>query len=90
MVVAAGLLANAVRNLQELQVLPGGSHALWDLNFVLPDASALGDILHGLIGYAAAPTALQVVAWAVFLTLGLVAFFSRSGTRSAPRATTAT
>lgn len=89
MVVAAGLLANAVRNLQELQVLPGGDHALWDVNFVLPDQSTLGDILHGLIGYAAAPTALQVVAWAMFLTLGLLAFFSRSGARSAPRGTAA-
>jgi len=78
MVVAAGLLANAVRNLQDLHVLPGGGHALWDVNFVLSDASTLGDILHGLVGYAAAPTALQVGTWALFLTLGLAAFFSRS------------
>jgi high-affinity iron transporter len=84
MVVAAGLLANAVRNLQDLQVLPGGGHALWDVNFVLSDASTLGDILHGLVGYAAAPTALQVVAWLLFLTLGLAAFLSRPRDRTLP------
>jgi len=89
MVVAAGLLANAVRNLQDLHVLPGGSRALWDVNFVLSDQSTLGDILHGLVGYAAAPTALQVGAWVTFLTLGLAAFFSRLGPQLPRRGTSA-
>ena len=31
MVVAAGLLADAVQNLQELGVLPGGSMTLWNV-----------------------------------------------------------
>jgi high-affinity iron transporter len=89
LVVAAGLLANAVRNLQELHVLPGDGHVLWDANAVLSDASALGDILHGLVGYAAAPTALQVATWALFLTLGLAAFFAGSGRRVGPGGTAA-
>jgi len=42
MVVAAGLLANAVRNLQDLHVLPGGSRALWDVNFVLSRSKHAG------------------------------------------------
>jgi high-affinity iron transporter len=74
MIVAAGLLANAVENLQQLQVLPGGQ-GLWNTGNLVPEDSALGDILHGLIGYAASPTALQVAAWALFLVVGMIAFF---------------
>ncbi|HWE62126.1 MAG TPA: FTR1 family protein [Chloroflexota bacterium] len=85
MVVAAGLLADAVQNLQQLNVLPGGGHALWDTSRVLSDDSNLGDVLHGLLGYAATPSLLQVVVWALFLLLGLVAFLGRPTIRL-PRA----
>ena len=77
MVVAAGLLADAVQNLQELGVLPGGGLTLWDTNRLLPEDSNLGDVLHGLLGYAASPSLLQVLVWALFLTGGLAVFFHR-------------
>lgn len=74
MVVAAGLVANIVQNLQDLAVLPGGGRALWDTGPWLPQESALGDVLHGLLGYASSPTALQVAAYALFISVGLFAF----------------
>jgi len=74
MVVAAGLLANAVQNLQELGALPGRSLTVWNLSGVLPDDSGVGDALHGLFGYSAAPTLLQLLVWAAFLVIGLVVF----------------
>jgi high-affinity iron transporter len=77
LVVAAGLLADAMQNLQELGVLPGGGQALWDTGRLISDSSALGDVLHGVVGYAAAPTLLQVAVWALFLVAGLAAFLSR-------------
>ena len=80
MVVAAGLLADFVQNLQELNVLPGGSMTLWDVSRTLPDDTGIGDILHGLVGYSAAPTVLQGVIWAVFLGVGLTLFL-RPGRR---------
>ena len=55
MVVAAGLLADAVQNLQGLGVLPGGSMTLWNMSGTLPDNTGIGDVLHGLVGYSAAP-----------------------------------
>jgi high-affinity iron transporter len=74
MVVAAGLLADAVQNLQHLKVLPGSSMTLWNMSGTLPDDTGVGDVLHGLLGYSAAPTALQAVLWAAFLAAGLTLF----------------
>jgi high-affinity iron transporter len=75
MVVAAGLLADAVQNLQQdLGVLPGGSQTLWNVSRTLPDDTGIGDVLHGLIGYSASPTVLQAVLWAAFLAVGLTLF----------------
>lgn len=85
MIVSAGLLANAVQNLQELGVLPGGG-ALWNTSGLLSDDSTLGDVLHGLLGYAAAPSLLQVVAWVAFLAVGLWAFLNQPAAPRSPRA----
>jgi high-affinity iron transporter len=74
LVVAAGLLADAVENLQQLGVLPGAGDALWTTERWLSENSGFGDVLHGLLGYASAPTALQLAAWSVFLVVGLFAF----------------
>jgi len=74
MVVAAGLLADAVQNLQGLGVLPGGSMTLWNMSRTLPDDTGIGDVLHGLVGYSAAPTVLQAILWAGFLAVGLTLF----------------
>ena len=91
MVVAAGLLADAVQNLQRLGVLPGGSMTLWNMSGTLPDDTGIGDVLHGLVGYSAAPTVLQAVLWAGFLGVGLTLFLRPvrrgvSGPPSAPAA----
>ena len=85
LVVAAGLLANAIGNLQALGVLPGGSMTLWDISRTLPDDRGVGDVLHGLLGYSAAPTLLQVLVWALFLGAGLWLFLRPAARPSAPQ-----
>ena len=74
MVVAAGLLADAVQNLQGLGVLPGASMTIWNVSRTLPDDAGIGDVLHGLVGYSAAPTVLQATLWLGFLAVGLTLF----------------
>ena len=74
LLVAAGLLANAVQNLQELGILPGGSMTLWNMSGALPDNTGVGDVLHGLLGYSAAPTLLQLLVWLAFLGAGIWLF----------------
>jgi high-affinity iron transporter len=83
LVVAAGLLADAVQNLQTLRVLPGASLTLWNASSALPDSSGVGDVLHGLVGYSAAPTLLQVLLWAAFLAVGLWLFLRPAPVRRA-------
>jgi high-affinity iron transporter len=86
MVVAAGLLADGIQNLQELNVLPGRSMTVWDVSGSLPDDTGIGDVLHGLVGYSSAPTVLQVVVWAAFLGIGLTLFLRPRRARGAPPA----
>lgn len=75
LVVAAGLLADATENLQRLRILPGAGQVAWHTGRWLSEDTGLGDILHGILGYASAPTALQLGVWAVFLMTGLSVFF---------------
>jgi high-affinity iron transporter len=81
MVVAAGLLADAVQNLQHLGVVQFLSTTIWNVSRTLPDDTGVGDVLHGLVGYSSAPTVLQAVLWAAFLGTGLYLFLRPSRKR---------
>lgn len=88
MVFAAGLLVDAVQNMQELGWLPGASHQLWHTGALLNEDSAIGDIAHSFFGYAQSPTVLQAVVYLAYLACVLFAFFGvwqRLGRRAAPR-----
>jgi high-affinity iron transporter len=76
MVFAAGLLVDAVQNMQELGWLPGASHQLWHTGAILNEDSAIGDIAHSFFGYAQSPTVLQAVVYVGYLACVLFAFFS--------------
>ena len=64
---AAGLLGNAVQNMQELGWLPFGTMPLWNTAHLLPEDSTLGDILHSFLGYAQEPTILQSSLYMLYL-----------------------
>lgn len=74
MIFAAGLLSDAVQNLQELGWLPFGTHALWDTSRTLAEGSNLGDVMHSLVGYAERPTVLQGFVWVVYVTISIATF----------------
>lgn len=75
MVFAAGLLVDAVQNMQELGWLPGGSSQLWHTGSILSEDSAIGDIAHSFLGYAQSPTVLQAAVYVAYLACVLFAFF---------------
>ena len=80
MLFAAGLLADAVENLQQLGWVTLGDHVLWNSSGVLTESSSLGDVLHSLLGYADRPTVAQGAVWALYVAASLVIFarFNRS------------
>ena len=71
---AAGLLADAVENLQQLKWLPFGTHVLWNSGRVITESSSVGDVLHSLVGYAQQPTVLQAVVYLVYVVASVSAF----------------
>jgi high-affinity iron transporter len=87
MVFAAGLLADAVENLQQLGWLPFGNHALWNTGSFLAEGSNTGNVAHSLFGYAQSPTALQLTVWALYIITS-VGYFLYVG-RPAPKQPTA-
>jgi high-affinity iron transporter len=74
MIFAAGLLVDAVQNMQELSWLPFLTHPLWDTGRWLSEDSAPGDLLHSFFGYAAHPTVLQLTTYVTYLAVVLAAY----------------
>ena len=73
-VFAAGILADAVQNLQELGWVPLLTHPLWNTGHVLSENSALGDVFHSFFGYADAPTVGQLVVYVTYVALAIGGF----------------
>ena len=81
MVFAAGLLADAVENMQELGWLPFLEHTVWNTSGFLSEDSSLGDVFHSLLGYADQPTVLQIVVWVAYVSVSIT-LFVRMGRRA--------
>lgn len=81
MVFAAGLLVDAVENLQQLGWLPLLTHPLWSTAHVLSEDSTLGDLFHTFFGYADHPTVLQVVVYVAYAVVAIGTYFRLRPTR---------
>jgi len=75
MIFAAGILIDAVQNLQELGWVPWLAHPMWSTAHTLSESSAAGDIFHAFFGYAEKPTVLQGIVYVVYLGVAVGAFF---------------
>jgi len=72
---AAGLLAHGIHELQEAGIIPIVIEHVWDINHVLPEASAFGQFFTAIFGYNANPSLLEVIAYSIFLGFTLVSYF---------------
>jgi high-affinity iron transporter len=86
-IVAAGVFAYGLGDLQEGGVLPDGAPA-YDLHAVIPASSWYGTLLGGLFQFKADPSWLQVIGWFVYAAVVLTLFLRLSLAKK-PGATTA-
>lgn len=68
-VIAAGLFAYSIHELQEAGWFPVLESHAFDLSATLPDDSGVGAVLRGLVGYNADPTVLEVASWLAYLVV---------------------
>ncbi|MEU3908566.1 iron uptake transporter permease EfeU [Streptomyces goshikiensis] len=85
-VVAAGVLAYGVHDLQEADFLPGLANKAFDVSESVPPDSWYGTLLKGTFNFQPDPTWLQVVVWVLYLVPTLFLFFApqRAGRPAAP------
>ena len=68
-VLAAGMLAYGLHELQELGVVPIFVEHVWDMNSVLDEKVGIGAFLKALFGYNGNPSLIEVVAYWTYLTV---------------------
>ena len=85
--IAGGLVAKAMHELIEINVITFGNATLFDLSSTLPDdpdrGNILGQSLHALFGYTATPEIITFVAWSAYIVV-VLALFLRPIKRVAP------
>ena len=65
-VVAAGVLAYGIHDLQEAGILPGLNNLAFDVSNVIPPTSWYGTLLKGIFNFSPATTWLELIVWWVY------------------------
>jgi high-affinity iron transporter len=82
---AAGLVAHGVHEFNEAGLIPAVVEHVWDLNPVLDESSALGQILKTILGYNGNPSLTEVIAYLGYWLVVLLALRrGRTHTRTVP------
>ncbi len=85
-IVAGGILAYGIHDLQEAQFLPGLGSLAFDVSAAVPPDSWYGTLLKGIFNFSPATTWLQAIAWVLYVGVVLTLFLRPVPAPAAPAA----
>ena len=83
--VAAGVLAYGIHDLQEARFLPGLNTLAFDVSAAVPPNSWYGTLLKGVFNFSPATTQLELAAWLLYFVPVLTLFLLKVRQRSHPQ-----
>jgi high-affinity iron transporter len=83
--VAAGVLAYGVHDLQEAGLLPGLHTLAFDVSHVIPPTSWYGTLLKGVFNFSPATTTLEAAVWLIYVIPTMTLFLRKIHARNAAR-----
>lgn len=84
-IIAAGVLAYGIHDLQEAGILPGLHSLAFDVSAAVPPSSWYGTLLKGTLNFSPATTWLEAAAWMLY-TVPVLYFYLRSTLAAPPAA----
>jgi high-affinity iron transporter len=82
--VAGGVLAYGIGDLQEAGFLPGAGVHAYDISGIIPASSWYGTVLQGIVNFNPSPTWLQVGGWVAYIAI-VTYFYVRQHFAGSPR-----